>query len=95
MGQGIPKPAHIMVIFDRTNSMNQACTAGGTKKTCVRDGSWPSSRGMDPAYNKVGLIAYPPGNGGNSCTFTPHSVDGPTTDYDAYPNGYQLVPLSR
>jgi hypothetical protein len=49
---------------------------------------------MDPAYDKVGLIAYPPGNGGNPCTFTPHSVDGPTTDYDAYPNGYQVVSLS-
>jgi hypothetical protein len=94
MGQGVPKPAHIMVIFDRTNSMNDPCTAGGSKATCVRQGILAFLQGMDPAYNKVGLIAYPPGNG-NPCTFTPHSVDGPTTDYDAYPNGYQLVPLSN
>jgi hypothetical protein len=94
MGQGVPKPAHIMIIFDRTNSMNQSCTAGSSKATCVRDGIKAFLQGMDPKYDQVGLIAYPPGNGGNPCTFTPHSVDGPTTDYDAYPNGYLLVPLS-
>ena len=95
MGQGVPKPAHIMVIFDRTNSMNQSCTAGSNKANCVRDGIRSFLQGMDPKYNKVGLIVYPPGNGGNPCTFTPHSVDGPTTDYDAYPNGYLVVPLSN
>ena len=25
----------------------------------------------------------------------PKSTDGPTTDYDAYPNGYLLVPLAN
>ena len=95
MGQGVPKPAHIMVIFDRTNSMNQSCTAGSNKANCVRDGIRAFLQGMDPKYNKVGLIVYPPGNGGNPCTFTPHSVDGPTTDYDAFPNGYLVVPLSN
>ncbi len=94
MGQGVAKPAHIMVIFDRTNSMNDPCTAGGSKANCVRQGILAFLLGMSTTYDKVGLIAYPPGNG-NACTFTPHSVDGPTTDYDAYPNGYQVVPLSN
>jgi len=89
-----PKPAHILIIFDRTGSMNDPCDAGGTKVTCVRDGIKAFLQGMDPAYDKVGLIAFPPGNGGNPCTFTPKDTDGPTTDYDAYPNGYLVVPLS-
>jgi hypothetical protein len=91
---GKPKPAHVMVIFDRTNSMNQSCTAGGTKVTCARDGINSFLSAMDPTYDKVGLVAFPPGNGGNPCSFTPKSTDGPTTDYDASPNGYVLVPLS-
>ncbi|HKN45951.1 MAG TPA: pilus assembly protein TadG-related protein, partial [Propionibacteriaceae bacterium] len=94
MGFGVPKPAHIMVIFDRTGSMNQSCSAGGNKALCVRNGIKAFLTGMDPAYNKVGLIVYPPGNG-NPCTFNPHNVDAPTTDYDAYPNGYLAVPLSN
>lgn len=95
MGEGVPKPAHVMIVFDRTNSMNQSCTAGSTKVTCVRDGIRAFLEGMDPEYDDVGLVAYPPGNGGNPCTFTPKSTDGPTTDYDAYPSGYLLVPLSN
>lgn len=94
MTGGKPKPAHVMIVFDRTNSMNQSCTAGGSKVTCARDGIKAFLSGMDPAYDEIGLVAFPPGNGGNVCTFTPKSTDGPTTDYDAYPNGYLLVPLS-
>ncbi len=91
---GKPRPAHVFVIFDRTNSMNQSCTAGGTKVTCARNGINAFLSAMDPAYDSIGLIAFPPGNGGNPCSFTPKSTDGPTTDYDAFPNGYNLVPLS-
>lgn len=94
MSSGTPKPAHVMIIFDRTNSMNQSCSEGGTKVSCVRDGIRAFLQGMDPTYDKVGLIAFPPGNGGNPCSFVPKSTDGPTTDYDNYPNGYVLVPLS-
>ncbi len=95
MGQGVPKPAHIVIVFDRTNSMNDPCSAaGGTKVNCVRDGIKAFLQGMDPAYDKVALIAFPPGTG-NPCTFVPKSTDGPTTDYDAYPNGYLLVPLAN
>jgi hypothetical protein len=94
MGQGVPKPAHIIIVFDRTNSMNDPCTAGGSKATCVRNGIKAFLEGMDPKYDDVGLVAFPPGTG-NPCTFTPKSTDGPTTDYDAYPNGYLLVPLGH
>jgi len=95
LGGGVPQPAHILIIFDRTGSMNQSCSAGGTKVTCVRDGITAFLEGMNPAYDEVGLIAFPPGNGGNPCTFTPKDTDGPTTDYDAHPNGYLVVPLSN
>ena len=94
MGGGKPLPAHIVIIFDRTGSMNQSCTAGGTKLTCARDGIDSFLAGMDPTVDKVGLVAFPPSNGGNACSFNPKSSDGPTTDYDAYPNGYVQVPLS-
>jgi len=94
MSAGQPAPSHIMVVVDRTGSMNNSCSAGGTKMTCLRDGIKAFLSGMDPAYNKVGLIAFPPGTG-NPCTFSPKTTDGPTTDYDAHPNGYVVVPLSN
>lgn len=94
MGQGVPKPANVVIVYDRTNSMNQPCTAGGSKMNCVRDGILAFLESMDPAYNEVGLVVYPPGSGGAPCAFTPKGTDGPTTDYDAYPNGYLVVPLS-
>ena len=75
-------------------SMNNSCSAGGTKMTCLKDGVKAFLSGMDPAYNKVGLIAFPPGTG-NPCTFNPKTTDGPTSDYDAHANGYVVVPLSN
>ncbi len=94
MSQGTPAPSHIMVVVDRTGSMNSSCSAGGTKLTCLKDGVKAFLGGMDPAYNKVGLIAFPPGTG-NPCTFNPKTTDGPTSDYDAHANGYVVVPLSN
>jgi hypothetical protein len=94
MGQGVPKPANVIIVYDRTNSMNDPCSAGGSKMTCVRDGVLAFLGAMDPKYNRVGLVVYPPGNGGAPCAFTPKGTDGPTTDYDAFPNGYLVVPLS-
>jgi len=96
MSQGVPAPAHVMIVVDRTGSMNNSCTAGGTKMTCLRNGIKAFLQGMDPAYNQVGLMAFPPGTGtGTVCSFSPKTTDGPTTDYDAYPNGYLMVPLSN
>ena len=94
MSQGQPAPSHIMIVVDRTGSMNNSCGAGGTKLTCLKDGVKAFLSGMDPAYNKVGLIAFPPGTG-NPCTFNPKTTDGPTSDYDAHANGYVVVPLSN
>ncbi len=93
MRGGTPKPAHVIIIFDRTGSMNQTCTAGSTKVNCARNGITAFLGSMDPAYDKVGLVAFPP-SGSNTCA-TPWTTDGPTTDYDNYPNGYLLVPLSN
>jgi hypothetical protein len=95
MGQGVPKPAHVMILFDRTGSMNSSCAAGGTKMTCARNGIKAFLSGMDPKYDDVGLMVFPPGNGGSACSFTPKSTDGPTTEYDAYPNGYLVVGLGH
>ena len=94
MSQGVSAPAHIMVVVDRTGSMNNPCAAGGTKMTCLRNGIKAFLSGMDPAYDKVGLIAFPPGVG-NPCTFNPKNTDGPKSDYDAHANGYVAVPLSN
>ena len=94
MSEGVPAPAHIMIVADRTGSMNNPCSAGGTKMTCLRNGIKAFLAGMDPKYDKVGLIAFPPGTG-NACSFSPKTTDGPTTDYDSHPNGYVVVPLSN
>jgi Flp pilus assembly protein TadG len=93
MRGGMPKPAHVMIVLDRTGSMSTPCTAGGTKIKCAKDGLNAFLGAMNPAYDKVGLIAFPPSNG-NACA-APKGTNGPTTDYDAYPNGYLLVPLSN
>ena len=47
---------------------------------------------MDPAYDKVGLVAFAP-HSGNVCN-TPKTTNGAPSDYDAYPNNYLFVPLS-
>lgn len=94
MGQGVPKPAHIAIVMDRTGSMTSACTAGGTKLQCVQNGVKAFLGGMDPTYDKVALLVFPPSTG-NACTFQPKTTDGPNTDYDLYPNGYLVVGLSN
>ncbi len=38
MGGGKPTPAHIMIVLDRTGSMNSSCSAGGTKLSCAKAG---------------------------------------------------------
>ena len=92
MRGGKPKPAHIMLVIDRTGSMGTACTAGGTKLQCAKNGLLAFLNNMDPAYDKVGLVAFPPSSG-LPCS-QPKTTNGWPTDYDAYPNGYNLVPLS-
>ena len=92
MRGGTPKPAHVMIVLDRTGSMNTACTAGGTKLDCAKAGLNAFLGAMDPAYDTVGLVAFAPHNG-NTCA-TPKTTNGPPNDYDVYPNNYLFVPLS-
>jgi hypothetical protein len=92
MGGGKPKPAHVMIVIDRTGSMNSSCSAGGTKLTCAKDGVDAFLSGMDPAYDKVGLAVLPPASGSGACA-QPKTSDGPPNDYDVYTNGYVLTGL--
>ena len=93
MRGGTPKPAHVMIVFDRTGSMGTACTIGGTKLDCAKSGINAFLGAMDPAYDKVGLVAFAP-HSGNVCA-TPKTTNGAPSDYDAYPNNYLFVPLSK
>ena len=74
MRGGTPKPAHVMIVFDRTGSMGTACTIGGTKMDCAKSGLNAFLGAMDPAYDKVGLVAFAPHNG-NVCA-TPKTTNG-------------------
>ncbi len=94
MGGGKPKPAHVMIVIDRTGSMTASCSAGGTKLTCAKDGVDAFLSGMDPAYDKVGLAVLPPASTSGGACATPKTSDGPPNDYDVYTNGYVIVPLS-
>ena len=92
MRGGKPKPAHVMIVLDRTGSMATPCTIGGTKLDCAKGGLNAFLGAMDPAYDQVGLVAFAPHNG-NKCA-TPKTVNGPPNDYDVYSNNYLFVPLS-
>jgi Flp pilus assembly protein TadG len=92
MRGGTPKPAHVMIVLDRTGSMGTACTIGGTKLDCAKAGLNAFLGAMDPAYDKVGLVAFAP-HSGNVCN-TPKTTNGAPSDYDVYTNNYLFVPLS-
>jgi len=94
MGGGKPKPAHVMIVIDRTGSMSTSCSAGGSKLTCAKNGVDSFLAGMDPAYDKVGLAVLPPASTGGGACATPKNSDGAPNDYDVYTNGYVIVPLS-
>ena len=93
MRGGKPKPAHVMIVLDRTGSMiTTPCTAGGTKLDCAKGGLTAFLGAMDPAYDAVGLVAFAP-HSGNVCN-TPKTTNGAPSDYDVYTNNYLFVPLS-
>ena len=79
MRGGTPKPAHIMIVLDRTGSMGTSCTAGGTKLKCAKDGIKAFLGAMDPAYDKVGLVAFAPHNGNVCASRRPRTARRPTT----------------
>lgn len=95
MGGGKPAPAHIMIVLDRTGSMNSSCSAGGTKLSCAKAGINSFLAGMDPAYDKVGLVVLAPASTAGGACAQPKTSDGAPNDYDTYPNGYVVVGLSN
>ena len=93
MGGGKPKPAHIMIVVDRTGSMGQSCSQGGTKLSCAKAGINSFLLGMDPTYDKIGLAVLPPASNSGACA-QPKTSDGSPNDYDVYTNNYVVVGLS-
>ena len=94
MRGGTPKPAHVVIIFDRTDSMNQPCTSGGSK-VYLRRGTGITAflSPMDPALRQ-----------GRPPVFRPAAADRarplrrdhcwPDDGLRRYPNGDLDVPLS-
>jgi hypothetical protein len=97
MGGGTAQPLNIMVVIDRTASMNDSCTAGGTKLQCVKSALLGFLGNLNPSVDKVGLAVFPPPTSvANACSSSQSnlSYDNPskkTTDPN-YP--YTVVGLS-
>jgi Flp pilus assembly protein TadG len=73
MAGGKPRPAHVMIVLDRTGSMDWGCTAGGTKLQCAQDGVDAFLSGMDPAIDEVGLVVFSPaGSTSTICSRPPN-----------------------
>ncbi len=60
MAGGQPKPLHIMLLFDRSASMNNSCSAGGTKLSCSQTAMKTFLSSLLPSQDKVGLALLPP-----------------------------------
>jgi hypothetical protein len=71
MGGGKPIPAHVMLVLDRTGSMNAGCSAGGTKIQCAQTGIDSFLQGMDPTVDKVGLVIFSPAQNASKLCSTP------------------------
>jgi len=97
MAGGTPEPLNIMIVLDRTQSMTNSCTAGGTKLQCAKNAILGFVGDMNPTVDKIGLAVYPPPTTlANTCSSSQSnlSYDNPskkTTDPN-YP--YTVVPLS-
>jgi Flp pilus assembly protein TadG len=97
MGGGTPQPLNVMLVLDRTASMNQPCTEGGTKLGCAKSAVLNFLSQMNPTVDHVGLAVFPPPTSlSNTCSSSKSalSYDNPsakTTDPN-YP--YTVVPLS-
>jgi Flp pilus assembly protein TadG len=97
MGGGTAQPLNIMLVIDRTASMNDSCTAGGTKLQCVKSALLGFLGNLNPSVDKVGLAVFPPPTSvANACSSSQSnlSYDNPskkTTDPN-YP--YTVVGLS-
>jgi Putative Flp pilus-assembly TadE/G-like/von Willebrand factor type A domain len=97
MGGGIPQPVNVMIVLDRTASMSDPCTAGGTKFTCAKNGVFALLNQMNPSVDKVGLAVFPPPTSlSQTCSSSTSNLgyDNPSkkTTNPNYP--YTVVPLS-
>jgi Flp pilus assembly protein TadG len=93
MGGGKPIPAHIMIVLDRTGSMNSGCSAGGSKIQCAQAGIDAFLTGMDPSVDKVGLVVFSPASSAATKCNTPPNNNG-WFDQTAPAPLWVLVPLS-
>jgi Flp pilus assembly protein TadG len=97
MGGGTPQPLNLMLVLDRTASMNDSCTQGGTKLQCAKSAILNFLGQMNPTVDSIGLAVYPPPTSlSKTCSSSQSdlSYDNPsakTTDPN-YP--YTVVPLS-
>jgi hypothetical protein len=97
MGGGTPQPLNLMLVLDRTASMNDSCTEGGTKLQCAKTAILNFLAQMNPTEDSIGLAAFPPPKSLSlacSASQSDLSYDNPsakTTDPN-YP--YTVVPLS-
>jgi Flp pilus assembly protein TadG len=62
MHGGAPHPADIMLVLDRTGSMTQSCSAGGTKLACAQAGVNAFLQQMLPSEDLIGFETFPPVN---------------------------------
>ena len=94
MRGGTPKPAHVMIVLDRTGSMGTACTIGGTKLDCAKGGLNAFLGRHGPGLrHRSGSSRLPRTTA--TCAPRRRRTNGPPSDYDAYPNNYLFVPLSN
>jgi hypothetical protein len=75
-------PLDIVIALDRSGSM------GGSKMQSARDGINAFLASMDPSVDQIGLVVFPPADGGGACTA------GSQGSYDVVNNPYLVVPLS-
>jgi Flp pilus assembly protein TadG len=60
MAGGQPKPLHVMLLIDRSASMNSSCSAGGSKLNCAQSAMLSFLSAMAPSSDKIGFALLPP-----------------------------------
>jgi Putative Flp pilus-assembly TadE/G-like len=94
---GQAKPLHVMLLVDRSASMNNSCSAGGTKLTCAQSAIKTFLGLMLPSQDKVGLALMPPPKTlAKTCSRSTSdlSYDNPSTPTVDPNYPYVVVPLS-
>jgi hypothetical protein len=97
MQGGVAKPLHVIVLIDRSASMNNSCSAGGTKLNCAQNAIKTFLGLMLPSQDKVGLALMPPPKTlAKTCSSSQSdlSYDNPATPTVDPNYPYVVVPLS-